>query len=133
MATELSLEIPEQTPIITLPCKLYAEPKPLTAEERKEMYEELRKYEDVLKLPLPEDFFDDDVSTERGIKQLQMDAHRVGLLNAGLLTMSAEKEKILRSRLKHKIKLIREMKGLPTDETVTDAETLSLVNVQSVE
>jgi hypothetical protein len=133
MATELSFEIPEQTPIISLPCKIYAEPKPLTAEERREIYEQLRRYEDVLKLPLPEDFFDDDVSTERGVKQLQMDAHRVGLLNAGLLTLSEEKEKELRARLKHKIRLIREMKGLPTEDTITDAETLAIVDVQTVE
>lgn len=133
MATELSMEIPEQTPTIVLPCKIYAEPKPLTAEERKEIYKQLRQYEDVLKLPLPEDFFDDDVCTERGVKQLQMDAHRVGLLNAGLLTMSEEKEKVLRARLKHKIKLLREMRGLPTENTVTDAETLAIVNIETIE
>lgn len=133
MATELSMEIAEQTPTIVLPCKLYSEPKPLTADERKEIYKQLRQYEDILKLPLPEDFFDDDVCTERGVKQLQMDAHRVGLLNQGLLTMSEEKEKVLRARLKHKIKLIREMKGLPTEDTVTDAETLAVVNIQTVE
>lgn len=133
MATELSLEIPEQTPIISLPCTIHAEPKPLTPEERKAIYEQLRQYEDVLKLPLPEDFFDDDVSTERGVKQLQMDAHRVGLLNQGLLTMSAEKEKTLRARLKHKIRLVREMRGLPTEDAVADSETLSIVDVQTIE
>jgi len=133
MATELSLEIPEQTPVVVLPCKLYAEPKPLTREERQEIYKQLRTYSDILKLPLPEDFFDDDVCTERGVAQLQMDAHRVGLLNAGLLTMSEEKEKVLRARLKHKIRLLREMRGLPTDETISDAETLAMVHVKTVE
>jgi hypothetical protein len=133
MATELSFEIPEQTPVISLPCKIHSEPKPLTSEERREIYEQLRRYEDVLKLPLPEDFFDEDVSTERGVKQLQMDAHRVGLLNAGLLTLSEEKEKELRARLKHKIRLVREMKGLPTEDAVTDAEALSVVNIETVE
>jgi hypothetical protein len=116
---ELSMEINEVTPVITLPCTLFAEQKPLTKEERKAMYEEIRKFEDHLKLPLPEDFFDDDVVSERGLQQLQMDAHRVGLLNAGKLEMSKEKEQVLRDRLKHKIKLIRKMKGLPTEDTVT--------------
>lgn len=115
---ELSMEINEVTPVITLPCKVFAEQKPLTKEERKAMYEQIRKFEDHLKLPLPEDFFDDDVVSERGLQQLQMDAHKVGLLNAGKLEMSPEKEKELRERLKHKIKLIREMKGLPTDDAV---------------
>lgn len=118
---ELSMEINEVTPTITLPCTVFAEQKPLTKEERKAMYEEIRKFEDYLKLPLPEDFFDDDVVTERGLQQLQMDAHKVGLLNAGKLEMSKEKEQVLRDRLKHKIKLIREMKGLPTDDTVSTA------------
>jgi len=127
------MEIAEQTPIISLPCKIHADAKPLTAEERKEIYQQLRQYSDILKLPLPEDFFDDDVSTERGVKQLQMDAHRVGLLNKGLITMSEEKEKVLRARLKHKIRLIREMRGLPTEDTVADAETTAIVDVQTVE
>lgn len=133
MATELSMEIVEQTPTIVLPCKIHADAKPLTSEERQEIYKQLRMYSDILKLPLPEDFFDEDVCTERGISQLQMDAHRVGLLNKGLLTMSEEKEKVLRARLKHKITLIREMRGLPTEDTITDAETLAIVNVQTVE
>jgi len=133
MATELSMEIAEQTPTIVLPCKLHADAKPLTADERKEIYKQLRQYSDILKLPLPEDFFDDDVCTERGIKQLQMDAHRVGLLNQGLLTMSEEKETVLRARLKHKIRLLREMRGLPTEDTVTDAETTAIVDIQTVE
>ena len=115
------MEINEVTPTITLPCKVFAEQKPLTKEERKAMYEQIRKFEDHLKLPLPEDFFDDDVVSERGVQQLQMDAHKVGLLNAGKLEMSPEKEKELRERLKHKIKLIREMRGLPTEDTVTTA------------
>jgi hypothetical protein len=116
---ELSMEIKEQSPTITLPCKVFAEQKPLTKEERKAMYDEIRKFEDHLKLPLPEDFFDDDVVTERGLQQLQMDAHKVGLLNTGKLEMSKEKEKELRDRLKHKIKLIRKMKGLPTEDIVS--------------
>lgn len=113
------MEIKEQSPTITLPCKVFAEQKPLTKEERKAMYDEIRKFEDHLKLPLPEDFFDDDVVTERGLQQLQMDAHKVGLLNTGKLEMSKEKEKELRDRLKHKIKLIRKMKGLPTEDIVS--------------
>jgi CRISPR/Cas system CMR-associated protein Cmr3 (group 5 of RAMP superfamily) len=116
---ELSMEIKEQSPTITLPCKVFAEQKPLTKEERKAMYDEIRRFEDHLKLPLPEDFFDDDVVTERGLQQLQMDAHKVGLLNTGKLEMSPEKEKELRDRLKHKIKLIREMRGLPTEDIVS--------------
>jgi hypothetical protein len=133
MATELSLEIPEQTPTIVLPCKIFGEQKPLTKEDRQEIYEQLRKYEDILKLPLPEDFFDDDVTSERGLSQLQMDAHRVGLLNQGLLTMSEEKERVLRDRLKHKIHILREMRGLPTEDTVTDTETAAIVDIQTIE
>lgn len=133
MTTELSIEMKEQTPTIELPCTLYAEAKPLTSEERKAIYDQLRGYSDVLKLPLPEDFFDDDVCTDRGVMQLQMDSHRVGLLNAGLLTLSAEKETVLRARLKHKIRLVRELRGLPTDESVSDAEAISIVDLQTIE
>jgi hypothetical protein len=133
MTTELSFEIPEQSPTIELPCVVYADAKPLTSEERKEIYEQLRGYSDILKLPLPEDFFDDDVCTDRGLSQLQMDAHRVGLLNKGLLTLSAEKETVLRARLKHKIRLLREMRGLPTDDSVSDAEAVAIVDLQTLE
>lgn len=125
MDQQLSMEIAEQTPMVSVPCKIYAEAKPLTKEERKEIYEQLRKFEDHLKLPLPEDFFDDDVESERGIVQLQMDAHRVGLLNAGKLTLSAELEKELRERLAHKIKLLRELRGLPELEVSTEPEVAS--------
>lgn len=121
--SELSMEIQEVTPVVQLPCKVYGEQKPLTKEERKAIYEQIRMFEDHLKLPLPEDFFDDDVVTERGIKQLQMDAHRVGLLNEGKLEMSKEKETELRERLAHKIKLIRELKGITEQATITDLTT----------
>lgn len=120
MDQQLSMEIVEQTPMVAVPCKIHAEPKPLTKEERKEIYAQLRMYEDCLKLPLPEDFFDDDVESERGIIQLQMDAHRVGLLNAGKLEVSKEVEKELRERLAHKIKLLRELRGLPELEVVSE-------------
>jgi len=106
------MEIKEVTPVITLPCKIHGEQKPLTKEERKVIYDQIRMFEDHLKLPLPEDFFDDDVVSDRGIQQLQMDAHKVGLLNEGKLEMSAEKEKELRDRLAHKIKLVRELRGI---------------------
>ena len=120
MDQQLSMEITEQTPMVSVPCKIHAEPKPLTKEERKEIYAQLRKYEDCMKLPLPEDFFDDDVESDRGVMQLQMDAHRVGLLNAGKLKLSAELEKELRERLAHKINLLRELRGLTEPEVVSE-------------
>jgi hypothetical protein len=116
MSQEISTAEFEVTPIVQVPIKLYAEPKPLTYEERQEMYAELRNFYDIDKLPLPEEFFDNDVTTERGLTQLQMDAHRVGLLNEGLLKVSPEVEQIYRNRLKHKIKLIREIKGIENKE-----------------
>jgi hypothetical protein len=74
-------------------------------------------------LPVPEDFWDDDVMSERGLTQLHMDAHKVSLLNQGLIEMSKEKEEALRTRLAHKITLLREMRGLPTDPEKTDTKT----------
>jgi len=117
MTEQYSVEIQEQTPTLVVPITLHAEPKPLTAEERKAMYAEIRKFDDFMMLPVPEDFWDDDVITERGLTQLHMDAHRVSLLNQGLIEMSKEKEEVLRKRLAHKIKLLREMRGLPTEQT----------------
>lgn len=121
MAEQYSAEIPEQTPRLVVPITLHAEPKPLTAEERKTIYAEIRKYDDFMMLPVPEDFWDEDVMTERGLTQLHMDAHRVCLLNQGLLELSPEMETTLRKRLAHKIKLLREMRGLPTEPEKTDA------------
>lgn len=114
---EYSTEIPEQTPTLVVPITLHAEPQPLSAEERKQIYAEIRKFDDFMMLPVPEDFWDEDVITERGLTQLHMDAHKVSLLNQGLIEMSKEKEEVLRKRLAHKIKLLREMRGLPTEET----------------
>ena len=121
MAEKYSVEIQEQTPTLIVPITLHAEPKPLTAEERKKMYAEIRKFDDFMMLPVPEDFWDDDVMSERGLTQLHMDAHKVSLLNQGLIEMSKEKEEALRKRLAHKIKLLREMRGLPTDPEKPDA------------
>lgn len=117
MTEQYFAEIPEQTPTIVVPITLHADPKPLSAEERKTMYAEIRKFDDFMMLPVPEDFWDDDVITERGLTQLHMDAHRVSLLNQGLIEMSKEKEEVLRKRLTHKIKLLREMRGLPTEQS----------------
>jgi hypothetical protein len=116
MSQEISTAEFEVTPIVQVPIKLFVEPKALTYEERQEMYADLRNFYDIDKLPLPEEFFDNDVTTERGLTQLQMDAHRVGLLNEGLLKVSPEVEQIYRNRLKHKIKLIREIKGIENKE-----------------
>lgn len=128
MDQQLSMEIKEQTPMVVVPSKIFGEPKPLTKEERKEIYEQLRKFEDHLKLPLPEDFFDDDVESDRGIMQLQMDAHRVGLLNVGKLEMSKEAEKELRDRLAHKIQLIRELRGISELEVISEAKLPTIEN-----
>jgi hypothetical protein len=126
MSTEITTAEFEVTPFVQVPIKTAIEPSPLTYEERQEMYAEMRNYYDIEKLPLPEEFFDNDVTSDRGLTQLQMDAHRVGLLNKGMLTVSEELEKIYRARLKHKIKLIREIKGIK-DET----ETCNLESKQS--
>jgi len=121
-----SVEIPEQTPTLVVPVTLHTDPKPLSAEDRKAIYSEIRQFNDFMLLPLPEDFWDDDVVSERGLTQLHMDAHRVSLLNQGLIELSKEKEETLRKRLAHKIKLLREMRGLPTtDEGVATADASS--------
>lgn len=112
MTTEYSAEIPEQTPRVIVPIKTHTDPMPLDPEERKKIYAEIRKYNDFEMLPLPEDFWDDDVITERGITQLHMDAHQVSLLNQGLIEMTKEKEETLRKRLAHKIEILRKMRGL---------------------
>lgn len=103
----------EQTPRLVVPIITHAPPVPLTAEERKVMYAEIRKFDDFMMLPVPEDFWDDDVVSERGLTQLHMDAHRVSLLNQGLMELSAEKEATLRTRLTRKIAMLRAMRGLP--------------------
>lgn len=106
----IEANIQEVTPNVEVPIKLYVEPKALTAEERREIYSQLTQFYDIDRLPLPEDFFDDDVVSERGQMQLQYDAHMVGLLNKGMIEMSKEKEEMYRKRLAHKIELIRLMK-----------------------
>jgi hypothetical protein len=116
MSTEIATADVEVTPFVQVPIKTYVEPKALTYEERQQMYAEMRTFYDIEKLPLPEEFFDNDVTSDRGLTQLQMDAHRVGLLNNGMLEVSPELEKIYRARLKHKIMLIREMKGIENKE-----------------
>jgi hypothetical protein len=116
MSQEIATAEIEVSPMIQVPIKTFAESKALTYEERQEMYAQMRNFYDIEKLPLPEEYFDNDVTSERGLTQLQMDAHRVGLLNNGLLKVSDEMEKLYRARLKHKIKLIREIKGI-TDQS----------------
>jgi hypothetical protein len=106
----IEAKIEEVTPTVQVPVKLFAEPKPLTAEERREIYEQLSQYYDINRLPLPEEFFDEDVTSERGQIQLQYDAHMVGLLNNGMIEMSKEKEETYRKRLAHKIELVRQLK-----------------------
>jgi hypothetical protein len=87
---EIQVEMKEITPTVEVPITLHAPAKALTAEERKAMYAELRQYHDIHLLPLPADFFDDDVESERGITQLQHDAHMVGLLDKKMITMSED-------------------------------------------
>jgi hypothetical protein len=116
MTTQISNGEFEVTPFVQVPIKTFSEEKSLTYEERQEIYAQLSQFNDINRLPLPEEYFDNDVTTGRGITQLQMDAHRVGLLNEGLLKVSDEMEKIYRARLDHKIKLIREIKGI-TDQS----------------
>lgn len=111
MNAEIATAEIEVTPVLQVPIKTFAELKPLTYEERQELYEQLKTYADIERLPLPEEFFDNDVVSERGLMQLQMDAHRVGLLNNNMLEVSPEMEKVYRKRLAHKIKLIREIRG----------------------
>lgn len=116
MSQEITTAEIEVTPIIQVPIKTFAEPKELTYEERQELYAQLRQFYDIDKLPLPEEFYDTDVTSERGLIQLQMDAHRVGLLKQGLLQVTPELEQLYRARLKRKIKLIREIKGIEKED-----------------
>ena len=116
MSQEIATAEIEVTPVVQVPIKTYGEVKALTYEERQEIYNQLRNFYDIEKLPLPEEYFDNDVTSERGITQLQMDAHRVGLLNKGMLKVSPELEQVYRARLKHKIKLVREIKGIEHKE-----------------
>ena len=116
MNAEIATAEIEVTPVLQVPIKTFAELKPLTYEERQELYEQLKTYADIERLPLPEEFFDNDVVSERGLMQLQMDAHRVGLLNNNMLEVSPEMEKVYRKRLAHKIKLIREIKGIEKND-----------------
>lgn len=111
---EINTEIKEQTPILQVPMKI-SNPKVLTYEERQEAYAVLRQYDDYHLLPLPEEFWDNDPFSERGAVQLEHDAHIVGLMNAGMLTLSAEKEEMYRSRLRHKIDLVRKSRGISSD------------------
>lgn len=120
----ITAEIQEISPVLTVPVKLHAPAKKLTASERREIYEQLRQYADVDMLPLPEDFFDEDVTSERGIIQLQHDAHMVGLLNKKMIEMSAEKEAVLRERLSRKIELIREIYGIASESGNADAGSI---------
>lgn len=108
---EVSTQMNEVSPIVHVPITI-KNPKVLTYEERQEAYAVLRQYEDYDRLPLPEEFWDNDPFSERGVVQLEHDAHVVGLLNKGMLTLSAEKEKIYRTRLAHKIELLREARGV---------------------
>lgn len=104
---EISTEMKEVTPIVNVPITI-KNPKSLTYKERQEAYAVLRQYDDYHLLPLPEEFWDNDPFSERGLIQLEHDAHIVGLLNNNMLTLSAEKEEMYRTRLTHKIELIRE-------------------------
>jgi hypothetical protein len=112
---EVSTEMKEVTPIIQVPITI-TNPKTLTYEERQEAYNVLRQYEDYDRLPLPEEFWDNDPFSERGLIQLEHDAHIVGLLNKNMLNLSAEKEQMYRTRLAHKIALLREARGLGSSD-----------------
>lgn len=120
----------DETPTIIVPITLHTEPMPLSYEERKAMYAEIRKYDDFMLLPVPEDFWDDDVVSERGLTQLHMDAQKVSLLNQGLLELPKQVETILRTRLAHKIGILREMRGLPPKKA--DAEPARLCDTVPV-
>lgn len=111
---EISTQMKEVAPIVSVPINI-KNPKALTYEERQEAYAVLRQYEDHDRLPLPEEFWDNDPFSERGLVQLEHDAHIVGLLNKNMLTLSAEKEQMYRTRLAHKIKLLREARGISAD------------------
>ncbi len=108
---EVKTELKEVTPIVEVPITI-KNPKVLTYDERQEAYAVLRQYNDYERLPLPEEFWDNDPFSERGVIQLEHDAHIVGLMNKNMLNLSAEKEQVYRTRLTHKIKLLREARGL---------------------
>jgi hypothetical protein len=118
---QINAEIAEQSPVITIETKLPA--VKLSYEERQDIYRQLTKFHDVDHLPLPEEFYDDDPFSERGIVQLQMDAHRVGMLNKGLLKISPELEQLYRDRLNHKIELIRASRSIAVPIYDTSKET----------
>jgi hypothetical protein len=124
MTDQYFTEIVEQTPSLVVPITIHADPVPLTYEERRAIYAEIRKYDDFMMLPVPEDFWDEDVVSERGLTALHMDAHRVCLMNQGLLELSKEKEAVLRTRLTRKIAILREMRGLPPRETDAESATV---------
>ena len=117
----------EVSPIVEVPITI-KNPKALTYEERQEAYAVLRQYNDYDRLPLPEEFWDNDPFSERGLVQLEHDAHIVGLLNKNMLTLSAEKEQTYRTRLAHKIKLLREARGISTDGEGSFVERLEGIN-----
>jgi hypothetical protein len=110
---EVSTELKEVTPIVEVPITI-KNPKVLTYEERQEAYRVIRQFNDYHLLPLPEEFWDEDPFSERGLIQLEHDAHIVGLLNKDMLKLSPEKQKVYRDRLAHKIELIRESKNIPS-------------------
>lgn len=108
---EVNTQMKEVSPVVQVPITI-SNPKVLTYEERQEAYKVLRQYDDYDRLPLPEEFWDNDPFSERGLIQLEHDAHIVGLLNKNMLNLSAEKEQMYRTRLTHKIQLLREARGL---------------------
>jgi hypothetical protein len=105
--SEIHAEIQEQTPIIQLPFTI-ENPIELTYEDRQKAYDVIRQFSDYHLLPLPEEFWDNDPFSDRGLEQLDHDAHIVALLNKNMIEMSPAKEAIVRKRLAHKIELIRE-------------------------
>ena len=109
---EVSTELKEVTPIVEVPITI-KNPKVLTYEERQEAYAVIRQFHDYHLLPLPEEFWDNDPFSERGLIQLEHDAHIVGLLNKDMLKLSPEKAQVYRDRLAHKIQLLRESKSIP--------------------
>lgn len=108
---EVKAELTETAPIVEVPITI-KNPKALTYEERQEAYNVIRQFNDYHLLPLPEEFWDNDPFSERGLIQLEHDAHIVGLLNKDMLKLSPEKAKVYRDRLTHKIALLRESKPI---------------------
>jgi hypothetical protein len=115
--SEIHAEIQEVSPIIELPFTI-ENPVELTYEDRQKAYDVIRQFHDYHLLPLPEEFWDNDPFSERGLQQLDHDAHIVGLLNKNMIEMSPAKEAIVRKRLEHKIELIRESKRLSSSTGV---------------